>query len=109
MTETFTCAACDQTFDKAWTDKDALEEKNDLWGVVIPDEALLVVCDDCFKKELENMKRQEEKATFFLRCISGHKDSRPAADCRGKDNPVCREPGCTMPMVLEKVVVRGKK
>jgi hypothetical protein len=44
----FTCAECDGTFDKAWSDEEAMEENRRLFGE--PDDDLVVICDDCFKK-----------------------------------------------------------
>ncbi len=48
-----------------------------------------------------------QEATFKLRCIGGHKDTRPARECKGKEPPMCKE--CFMPMVLVEVkITRGK-
>lgn len=45
--ETFTCQQCGDTFEKAWSDADAAAEALELWG---PDpQAMVLLCDDCFR------------------------------------------------------------
>ncbi len=48
MSNTYTCEACNRTFDKVDTDDDVKAEAQVLWGDVDPDQ-LATVCDDCFK------------------------------------------------------------
>jgi len=46
--DTFTCALCHETFDKAWSDEEALAESHDLWPQEHIDGVDMdVVCDDC--------------------------------------------------------------
>ena len=45
--DTFTCAACGGTFEKACSDEDALAEKDQLWPDV-PIEQCVIICHDCF-------------------------------------------------------------
>lgn len=103
MTSTFTCACCEQTYTKIRSDEEAEAEHKELWGVMIPEEAKEVVCDDCFKKELPHMKKAEQAATFHLKCVGPgrHRENRPASEC--KEMPFCKT--CSMPMVLDTVVI----
>lgn len=48
---------------------------------------------------------KKKGAWFKLKCLRGHKDTRPADECRGENNPECKE--CFMPMLLEEVVING--
>ena len=43
----FTCAKCNETFAKGWSDKEAMEELKDA-PHNIPADELSVLCDDCF-------------------------------------------------------------
>jgi hypothetical protein len=45
--ETFTCELCKGKFEKAWDDKEAMQESIELWGNVPPQD-LAMICDDCF-------------------------------------------------------------
>ena len=47
MDNTFTCAQCGVTYEKAWTDEEAAAEGAEVFGQVIEDPA--VVCTDCYK------------------------------------------------------------
>lgn len=49
MAETFTCAVCDGTFEKEWTDEEAMAEATGIFGDQLGDDPE-VVCDDCFNK-----------------------------------------------------------
>lgn len=44
----FTCARCGETFEKAWTDKEAAEEREQNWPEW-KEEDCDVICDDCHK------------------------------------------------------------
>lgn len=45
----FTCANCTQTFNKEWTEEEAVKEfKSSPW--YIPNENIDVICDDCFEE-----------------------------------------------------------
>lgn len=48
MSDTYTCPACNRTFDKVDTDDDVEAEAQLMWGDVEPDQ-LVTVCDECFK------------------------------------------------------------
>lgn len=48
-----------------------------------------------------------QEAVFKLRCVMGHKETRPAQDCKGEDPPMCKT--CYMPMVLEEVKIGKRK
>ena len=45
----YQCCVCDGVFEKGWTDDEAMEESEEVWGAMPPDE-LEVVCDDCYNK-----------------------------------------------------------
>ena len=46
MSETYKCAQCGGTFDKGWTDDEALAEKS---ANGFDELDCAVVCDDCYK------------------------------------------------------------
>lgn len=47
---TYVCARCGGTFDKGWTDEEALAEKEVLWGPEIDRaEQFIILCNDCFE------------------------------------------------------------
>ena len=46
--DTFDCVACAQTFQKDWTDDEALAESVEVFGE-IPVKDRCVVCDNCYK------------------------------------------------------------
>ncbi len=43
----FTCAQCDGTFEKAWSDEEAAAEAEENFGDLLGDP--VVVCDDCYE------------------------------------------------------------
>lgn len=49
MSEKYTCDCCEKTYEKSWSDSEAMAESEQLWGV-IPEEEQSIICDDCFKK-----------------------------------------------------------
>jgi len=51
MSDTFTCAACGETFDKGWSDEEMLAEAR-LHGFD-PDDDGVLVCNDCFVPIME--------------------------------------------------------
>ena len=56
MDNTFQCHLCRETFGKAWTDEEALEELNRDFPGYKPEECV-ILCDDCHKlvaKEVED-------------------------------------------------------
>jgi hypothetical protein len=46
---TYTCAMSHQTFEKEWTDEEALEELTRNFGLSTVEDCA-IVCDDCYKK-----------------------------------------------------------
>lgn len=49
MADEYTCAICDNTYDKTWSDEESMAEMEQIFGQV-PMEECNVVCDDCYKK-----------------------------------------------------------
>lgn len=47
--EYFTCEACENTYEKAWSDKEAILESKEIFGER-PAQEMSIICDDCFKK-----------------------------------------------------------
>jgi hypothetical protein len=45
----FTCAACNTTFEKAWTDEERDAEYADRFGGDPTTADVAVVCDDCYR------------------------------------------------------------
>jgi len=45
----YKCASCGEIFEKDWSDEEALEERNEVFGNV-PDSECDLVCDDCYRK-----------------------------------------------------------
>ncbi len=64
MTKQFTCAICQGTFDKGWSDEEARQERLKLFGEWM-DEDCVTVCNDCFVKppsqEWKELKAQARK------------------------------------------------
>ena len=54
--ETYKCSECKGTFDKAWSDKDAMEEA-ERNGFVHG--KLVIVCHDCYNKIVRFIKVRE--------------------------------------------------
>jgi len=48
--EEYTCAQCEKTFIKAWSDEEAKEEYNNSPMKVEPVEEAAIICDDCYKE-----------------------------------------------------------
>ena len=48
MNNTFTCSLCQHTFEKEWTEDEAVTELVETFGH-LPAEDLCVVCDDCYQ------------------------------------------------------------
>ena len=53
MNDKFTCEACNQTYDKAWTDEEAKKEAKQTFGISTG----AVVCDDCYNKIMYNLAK----------------------------------------------------
>ena len=53
--ETYACAACGETFEKAWTDDEAKAEAKELWGD-IPEDQMVIICDDCHKRGMARLR-----------------------------------------------------
>ena len=52
MSDTYKCAACGGVFEKGWTDEEAQEEYEKMFGGNAP-ECKATVCDDCYKEMTE--------------------------------------------------------
>lgn len=48
MTETYTCARCQQTHTKTWSDAEAMEEYVNTWRDTSG--PVTIICDDCYQK-----------------------------------------------------------
>lgn len=46
--QTFTCSRCEEEFTQGWSDGEALDECELLWGERDPDK-LAELCEDCFR------------------------------------------------------------
>lgn len=46
---TFTCSKCGGTFEKGWSDEEALAEKNSVFGGHAVEDCKLI-CDDCYQR-----------------------------------------------------------
>lgn len=46
----YTCEACGEEYTKAWSDKESMEEAKTIWGKEIEDNAVAIICDDCFQR-----------------------------------------------------------
>ncbi len=46
----YTCAFCHGTFEKGWTEQEALAEASSIWGQQPSTHDMAVVCDDCYKR-----------------------------------------------------------
>ena len=46
MADTYTCSSCGRTFEKEWSDEQAMQEYEEMWGNYSGETA--VVCDDCW-------------------------------------------------------------
>lgn len=49
-TETYTCEACGETYDNAWSDADAIAEAVNMFTAEELADGTAVVCDDCWNK-----------------------------------------------------------
>ena len=47
MDDEYTCERCHKTYQKGWSDEEAMEESEDIFGE-IPKEDRAVICDDCW-------------------------------------------------------------
>ena len=47
---TFTCAKCGGTFNKGWSDAEAMAEYHTRMPEVPPDEPTAVICDVCYER-----------------------------------------------------------
>lgn len=46
---TYTCARCGKTYEKEWSDEEALKETKVNFGVKYEKHECDVICDDCYK------------------------------------------------------------
>jgi hypothetical protein len=56
MDGTYTCDLCGQTYEKAWTDEEALAEAEDNFSPAELEDTA-VVCDDCYRKFMPELPR----------------------------------------------------
>lgn len=49
---TYTCAMCHNTYEKDWSDEEALKEAENIFGKPVKDWkcSAEIICDDCFNK-----------------------------------------------------------
>ena len=45
----YKCEACGEIYEKGWTDEEAMEEADSIWGNELGDDPA-IICDDCFQK-----------------------------------------------------------
>lgn len=50
MSNTYTCSACRNEYEKGWTDAEATEEVKTNFGEGFSKENCDVVCEDCYRK-----------------------------------------------------------
>jgi len=60
----YTCAMCHQTYDKAWSDDEAMQETTSYWPNIAAEDCA-VVCDDCFKKIKPERQPEQYKASLL--------------------------------------------
>ena len=48
MSESYRCGKCGETYEREWSDEEAMNESTELFGD-LPASDLAIVCDDCFK------------------------------------------------------------
>ena len=55
---TYFCEECEGTFETGWTDEEANEEAERLWGVTNASEnnGMAQICEDCFQKLMRKLK-----------------------------------------------------
>lgn len=46
----FTCSLCHHTFKKGWTEEEAHQEAEKLFGYRVPWDEIETLCDDCYDK-----------------------------------------------------------
>ena len=51
--ESYTCGRCGGTFEKTWSDEEALAEAESLWTPETMADEQAVICDDCFREFME--------------------------------------------------------
>lgn len=57
MSNTYTCKACGNTYEKGWDDEEADKEAQQMFGTVNASknpEENVIICDYCFKKLFPN-------------------------------------------------------
>ena len=53
----YICEICGNTYKKGWSNEEAEQEANDIWGE-IPLEEKAIICDDCFNKRNKDEIRE---------------------------------------------------
>lgn len=68
MINQFTCAVCQGTFNKGWTDEEARQERSEIFGEW-KDEDCVIICNDCFVKRLSYeellVKARKDMADYY--------------------------------------------
>ena len=77
MGETYTCARCEKTYEKTWTDEEAMKETKENFGEDIEIEDCSVVCDDCYNilmgKGEKQLKEIMTKDPYLENILKGYK------------------------------------
>ena len=65
MPDEFTCAQCGGTFDKEWSDEEALAEAAENFGEI---DDPVVICDDCYKRMIAWLPPMQWKEDHVVLC-----------------------------------------
>lgn len=96
MTDTYKCAECSETFEKGWSDEEAIGEAEAVLGTY-DEENMAVVCDDCYQKIMREhpIPSPEEQEKL----VEKWKDLLPTEATEGRDLDCDRR---FLAMMLEK-------
>jgi rubredoxin len=53
--DTFTCSRCEEIFNKGWSEEEAQAERRENGWADIPDENMIMLCDDCYEWFVKSM------------------------------------------------------
>lgn len=53
MSDTFTCEVCGETYEKGWTDEEAIAEQLEVFGTTSEDDG--VACEDCYAAVMRSL------------------------------------------------------
>lgn len=64
----FQCECCKEIFKKGWSDDEANEEAQTIWGTELDEEngGQAIICEDCFKEFYEFYKPLEKKEVISI-------------------------------------------